>query len=289
MMLVPALVAAAALGAPARPPAVAKDGRVQTPEGIRFQLPRGFAYEVQEQEGSPVYLAHDSTGEAGVTAMVISGEPLDCAAADARQMGFEPFRTAKGLEGCVKVVAAGEAGGEADAGGAAPEGALAILLVGAGKVVVSVNAVTRDRAQAPRLARGVADTLTIPRPLAGATPEAARRGGSPVEAAVEPLLVGCFEYSASHVGLSSSAGAIRTRCLRADGTFEERVVVHASADSDEVSGSAHDEGRSRGRWSYRNKVLELLYEDGTRSVEEIQLGSIGYIVGRSYWRKYASE
>jgi len=66
-------------------------------------------------------------------------------------------------------------------------------------------------------------------------------------------------------------------------------VVHARAETDEATSSAHDDGRSRGRWSYRNKLLELLYEDGRRSEEEIELGTIGYIVGRSYWKKYAEE
>lgn len=280
MVLALVLLAELALSAPPRPPAVAKDGTVRTPEGIRFQLPRGFAYEVQEQEGSPAYLAHDSAREAGVTAMVMSGEALDCAAADARQMGFEPFRSAKGLEGCLKVVTAGEE---------AAEGALAILLVGAGEVVLSVNAVTRERALASRLARGVADSLTIPPALTRPASKAARRGGPAGDAPVDSRLVGCFEYSASHVGLSASAGIIRTRCYRRDGTFEERVVVHGSAGGDEGSSSAQDEGRSRGRWSYRDRILTLVYDDGTRSEEEIGLGTIGYLVGERYWRKYAEE
>jgi len=257
-------------GASVRIPA---DGRVVTPEGIRFHLPPRLAYSVHEADGVRAYVATspDETTLVAVSA-VLSDTELPC---EAEQEGveLEAFRTTRGLRAC-RVAAADDSGL-----------AFAIVLVKGGEVLVTVNAIGPASA-AKALAASVAESVQVGASRAAALP----RMRVP---RAEPRMIGCFEQSTSlpmpSVGSFGRTGT--ERCFEEDFTFTQKTFLLSQAqhrdpqgDVEATSGAAGRAER-RGIWHYEDGILRLRYEDGSEAEWEIQLGEGSLLADGKLWER----
>ncbi|HEX9052831.1 MAG TPA: hypothetical protein VF841_20050 [Anaeromyxobacter sp.] len=243
-----ALAAAPVLRGPATlatdAPRVAPDGRVATPAGVRFRLPRGFSYGIRTVEGASAYLAEaPDHARAVIVAAGPSDAALECPGDD-----FRPHRTRRGLRGCLAV------GGPADNA--------AVLAVKRGAMLVVVTALA-TAGPARALATSVGDSIEIDEGAAEPGPGSARG------ARADPRLVGCFDQGwATSAPFDSVHGDGGTkRCFEADLTFTEERTVNVVIPG--VGGRSRSSSRS-GTWRFSGGVLELSYEDGqqvTRTIE----------------------
>jgi hypothetical protein len=228
--------------APARGAAVVRipaDGRVVTPEGIRFRLPSRLAYSVHEEDGRRVYAAKsaDETTHVAVNAFLADSElPCD---ADQEDVEVDAFETTHGLRAC-RIV-----------GGADDEPlALAIVYLESGRTFVTVTVIA-PRAAAAELAASVAESVETASPGGRGDPRGLARVEIPRP---EPRLVGCFERDAS----VPEAAIFWQRCFEEDLSFTQRYGLAVRTSSPIV-----DRQETDGAWLYAGGKLLLRFADAS--------------------------
>lgn len=259
-----------------QPERLPANGRVATPEGIRFELPPGQEHSTMTEDGARAYLSRARDGATSVLVRPFRVEaPLTCSGAAEPGSNVVEFRTKRGLAGCLVSGVLDDAGRFA-----------AVAVVRRGEAGVMVLAAGATDGIARGLASRVAESVEIGEP--------ARRAQLQPLVRNEPRMVGCFERAlgvSNAVTLASTRG-YWTRCFREDATFTQSFEVGSMGDQQDSTGAFVEPSvltaratDRHGRWACSAERLFLVFDDGDTESWDLTFGDSGVLLGKELWTR----
>lgn len=245
----------------ARAPSLSADGRVLTPEGIRFRLPPGLLYATGVAKGRRAWIASDADDTTAVVVdAFLSDARLSCRD-EVEGVELEAFTTAGGLRACIGSAYRDD-----------PPRVFGVALVKRERMLVTVTAIAPDEA-AEDLVRFVADSVRIG-PDAPGRARATGRAGPP---RVDPRLVGCFRREYPVRGAPGVTMSFE-RCFEDDFTFTQ--VSGAKG-----FGLASTPTERAGTWGYAGGNLHLDFDDESSEGDDAALDEADLILDGARWRR----